>query len=164
MPGTHPARRCRLSPRTSLTRVLQELLEQPAQFERRALAAVRHHGRCDVARAIDLPVANRHAAQSWIALRSTLAALPFSPATPRLPWLTNSCQPEPGQGPGASLSAMKLPPLRATTSRRRYSWVSLNVPRTVMLLPSRPAVARQIQSACDGGCPVSRFAWNVAPS
>src|SRR5262249_53202911 len=45
------------------------------QFERRALAAVRHHRRRDVARAIDLPIANRHAAQSWIALRSALAAL-----------------------------------------------------------------------------------------
>src|SRR5262245_62292030 len=63
------------SPRTSLTRVSQELLEQPAQFERRALAAIRHHGRCNVARAIDLPLANRHAAQSWIALRSAFAAL-----------------------------------------------------------------------------------------
>src|SRR5215831_11735245 len=35
---------------------------------------------------------------------------PFSPAAPRLPWLASSCQPEPGQGPGAS--SMKLPPLR----------------------------------------------------
>src|SRR5215813_8112852 len=75
MPGTHPARRCRLSPRTSLTRVLQELLEQPAQFERRALAAVGHHGRRNVARAIDLPLANRHAAQSRTTLRTALAAL-----------------------------------------------------------------------------------------
>src|SRR6516225_11137605 len=75
MPGTHPARRCRLSPRTSLTRLVQKLLEQPAQFERRALAAVAHDRYRDVARAVDLPVANRRAAQSWIALRSTLAAL-----------------------------------------------------------------------------------------
>src|SRR5262245_23833092 len=47
--------------RTSLLSSLeQKLLEQPAQFKRRALAAVRHHGRRDVARAIDLPLANRH--------------------------------------------------------------------------------------------------------
>src|SRR5215471_17940726 len=100
------------SPRTSLTRVSQELLKQPAQLERRALAAVRHHGRRDIARAIDLPIADRRAARSC---RAALAAL-----SPRAsdPALANSCQPEPGQGPGASLSAMKLPPLRATTSRR----------------------------------------------
>jgi hypothetical protein len=71
---------------------------------------------------------------------------PLAPAIPRRPWLANSCQPLPGQRPGASLSATKLPPLRATTSRRRYSAVSSNVPRTVMLPPSRPATARQIQS------------------
>src|SRR5262249_36143057 len=64
MPGTHPARRCRLSPRTSLTRVLQELLEQPAQFERRAPPALGHHRRRDGARAIGLSIANRRAAQS----------------------------------------------------------------------------------------------------
>src|SRR6516162_7365603 len=64
-----------LAPRTSLTRVSQELLKQPAQFERRALAAVRHHGRYNVARAIDLPVANRRAVQSWTTLRAALTAL-----------------------------------------------------------------------------------------
>src|SRR5262245_43812777 len=69
-----------LRPRTSLTRVPQKLLEQPAQFERRALAAVRHHGRRNVARAIDLPVANRHAAQSWIALRAALSPRASDPA------------------------------------------------------------------------------------
>src|SRR5262245_8451600 len=72
------------SPRTSLTRVLQELLEQPAQFERRALAAVRHHGRRNIARAIDLPIVNRHAAQSWIALRSAFAALSPRASDPTL--------------------------------------------------------------------------------
>ena len=30
-----------------------------------------------------------------------------------------------------------------------------------MLLPSQPEAARQIQLECDGGRPVSRFAWNV---
>jgi hypothetical protein len=54
---------------------VQKLLEQPAQFERRALAAVGHHGRCNVARAIDLPFADRRAAQSWITLWAALAAL-----------------------------------------------------------------------------------------
>src|ERR1700757_1232650 len=77
---------------------------------------------------------------------------PFSPAAPRLPWLAISCQPLPGQGPGASLSAMKLPPLRATTSRRGYSAVSLNVPRTVKL---SPAEARQTQSCAPGARAVS---------
>src|SRR5262249_42674015 len=43
--------------------------------ERRSVAAVRHHGRCDIMRAIDLPLANRRAAQSWIALRTALSAL-----------------------------------------------------------------------------------------
>src|SRR6516165_8287472 len=56
-----------------LSRLVQKLLEQPAQFERRALAAVRHHGRRNVARAIDLPIADRHAAQSWIALWAALS-------------------------------------------------------------------------------------------
>src|SRR5262245_13495182 len=74
------------SPRTSLTRVSQELLEQPAQFERRALAAVRHHGRGNVARAIDLPIANRHAAQSWITLRAALTALSPLTSDPALAW------------------------------------------------------------------------------
>src|SRR5262245_10589909 len=63
-----------------LSRLVQKLLEQPAQFERRALAAVRHHGRCNVARAIELPLANRHAAQSWIALRTALSLLASDPA------------------------------------------------------------------------------------
>src|SRR5262249_32472939 len=63
------------SPRTSLTRVSQELLEQLAQFERRALAAVRHHGRRNVARAVDRPAANCRAAQSWIPLRAAFATL-----------------------------------------------------------------------------------------
>src|SRR5262249_52354051 len=34
-----------------------------------------HHGRCHVARAIDLPIADRRAAQSWITLRAALATL-----------------------------------------------------------------------------------------
>jgi hypothetical protein len=38
------------------------------------------------------------------------------------------------------------------------------LPRTVMVLPSRPELARHIQWACDGGWPVSRCAWNVPPS
>src|SRR5262245_54941608 len=63
------------SPRTSLTRVSQELLEQPAQFERRALAAVAHDRHRDIARAIDLPVANHRAARSRIAPRAGRAAL-----------------------------------------------------------------------------------------
>src|SRR5262249_61119787 len=67
-------------PRTTLPRVLKELLEQPAQCERRALAAVRHHGRRDVARAIDLPIANRRAAQSWITLRAALSLFTSDPA------------------------------------------------------------------------------------
>jgi hypothetical protein len=49
------------------------LLEQSAQLERWAIAAVAHDGRRDVARAIDLPVANRRAARSRIALRAALA-------------------------------------------------------------------------------------------
>src|SRR5215510_10464069 len=84
MPGTHPARRCRLSPRTSLTRVSQELLEQAAQFKRRALAAVRHRGRRDVALAIDLPVTNRCAARSRIAPRAGKTALSLLAGTAAL--------------------------------------------------------------------------------
>jgi hypothetical protein len=63
-----------------LSRLEQKLLEQPAQFERRAIAAVRHHGRCDVARAIDLPVANRRAAQSCRAALAALSLLTSDPA------------------------------------------------------------------------------------
>src|SRR5215510_15750831 len=84
MPGTHPARRCRLSPRTSLTRVSQELLEQAAQFKRRALAAVRHRGRRDVALAIDLPADNGGAARSRIAPRAGKAALSLLAGTAAL--------------------------------------------------------------------------------
>src|SRR5262245_36359879 len=54
---------------------MQKLLEQPAQFERRALAAVRHHRRRDVARAID-SIANRRAAQSCRAALPLLAGDP----------------------------------------------------------------------------------------
>src|SRR5262245_59329031 len=51
--------------RTSLlSRLVQKLLEQAAQFERRAIAAVAHDGRRDIARAIDFPFANRRAARS----------------------------------------------------------------------------------------------------
>src|SRR6516165_4280890 len=63
-----------------LSRLVQKLLEQPAQFERRALAAVRHHGRGNVACAIDLPIANRRAAQSWITLLAALSPLTSDPA------------------------------------------------------------------------------------
>src|SRR6516164_11276374 len=63
-----------------LSRLVQKLLEQLAQFERRALAAVRHHGRRNVARAIDLPVANRRAGQSWITLLAALSPLTSDPA------------------------------------------------------------------------------------
>jgi hypothetical protein len=67
-------------PRMSLlSRLEQKLLEQSAQFKRRALAAVRHHGRYNIARAIDLPVANRRAAQSWTALRAALSLLASDP-------------------------------------------------------------------------------------
>src|SRR5262249_14080117 len=69
------------SPRTSLTRVSQELLEQPTQLERRALATIAHDGRCNVARAIDLPIANRRAAQSG---RAALAALSPRASDPAL--------------------------------------------------------------------------------
>src|SRR5262249_13890116 len=61
-----------------------KLLEQPAQLERRALAAVRHHGRCDVARAVDFPIANGHAAQSWTTLPAALAALSLLTSDPAL--------------------------------------------------------------------------------
>src|SRR5262249_22191537 len=63
-----------------LSCLVQKLLEQPAQFERRTLATIAHHGRCNVARAIDLPVANRRAAQSWSTLRAALALLASDPA------------------------------------------------------------------------------------
>src|SRR5262249_4097849 len=68
------------SPRTSLTRVSQELLEQPTQFERRALATIAHDGRCDVARAIDLPIPDRRAAQSRRAALAALSLLASDPA------------------------------------------------------------------------------------
>src|SRR4051812_428967 len=63
-----------------LTRVEQKLLEQPAQLQGRALAAVAHDGRREVARAIDLPIPNRRAAQSWITLRAALSLLASDPA------------------------------------------------------------------------------------
>src|SRR5262249_58240014 len=63
-----------------LSRLVQKLLEQPAQFERWALAAVRHHGRGNVACAIDLPIANRRAAQSWITLLAALSPFTSDPA------------------------------------------------------------------------------------
>src|SRR5262249_7418940 len=52
-----------------------KLLEQRAQFQRRTFRAVAHDGRRDVARAIDLPFANRHAARPRIAPRAGRAAL-----------------------------------------------------------------------------------------
>src|SRR5262249_6266097 len=75
-----------LRPGRWLTRLVQKLLEQPAQFERRALAAIAHDRRRDIARAVDLPVANRHAAQSWVALRSPLAALAHRTRNATLTW------------------------------------------------------------------------------
>jgi len=58
-----------------LARLEQKLLEQLAQLEWRTLAAVAHDGRRDVARAIDLPAANRRTAQSRIAPRAALSLL-----------------------------------------------------------------------------------------
>jgi hypothetical protein len=60
------------------------LLKQAAQFERRAMAAVRHHGRRDVARAIDLPADNAGAARSRIAPRARKAALSLLAGTAAL--------------------------------------------------------------------------------
>src|SRR5262249_43873563 len=63
-------------PRESPSARLEEkLLKQPAQFERRAIAAVRHRGRRDVALTIDLPADNGGAARSRIAPRAGKAAL-----------------------------------------------------------------------------------------
>jgi hypothetical protein len=45
-----------------------------------AIAAVRHHGRRDVARAIDLPIANSSAARSRIAPRAAFSLLAGSAA------------------------------------------------------------------------------------
>src|SRR5262245_22318829 len=67
-----------------LSRLVQKLLEEPAQLERRALAAVRHQGRRDVARAIELPVADRRAAQSRITLWAALAAVSLLASDPAL--------------------------------------------------------------------------------
>src|SRR5215813_9161949 len=68
-------------PRESPSARLEEkLLKQPAQFERRAIAAVRHRGRRDVALAIDLPADNGGAARSRIALRAALSLLACSAA------------------------------------------------------------------------------------
>jgi hypothetical protein len=127
--GRDASRRPKAEPRASPSAHLEEkLLKQPAHFERRAIAAVRHHGRRDVALAIDLPADNGGAARSASPLGPRS---PFSPAAPRLPWLTISCQPGPGQGPGASLSSMQLPPtarqshlLHATSMVSRFSSAS----------------------------------------
>ena len=59
----------------ALPRFVQKLLEQPAQFGRRALAAVAHDGSSDVVRAINPPLANRRAPRSRIALRAGRTAL-----------------------------------------------------------------------------------------
>jgi LysR substrate binding domain len=67
-----------------LSRFVQKLLEQPAQFELRAIAAVAHDRRRDVARAIDPPVANRRAPRSRIALRAGRAALSLLASDPAL--------------------------------------------------------------------------------
>jgi hypothetical protein len=148
-----------------LSRLVQKLLEQPAQLERRALAAVGHNGRRGITRAIDLPLANRHAAQSWIALRSTLAALSLLPSDPAL-----------------ALARQQLPAgTRARTrpilERDETSAVASDDVETTIICGlieraahgEAPAVAAgdgeaHIQSACDGGCPVSRLAWKVPPS
>src|SRR6476659_994244 len=58
-----------------LTRLKEKLLKQPAQLQPRTLAAVAHDRCRDVARAIDLPLANRPAAQSRIAPRAGRTAL-----------------------------------------------------------------------------------------
>src|SRR5262249_24414567 len=63
----------------SSSHLREKLLEQSAQLERRALAAVRHQGRRNVARAIDPPFANRRAAQSWITLLAALSPLTSDP-------------------------------------------------------------------------------------
>src|SRR5262245_36663885 len=105
------------SPRASLTRVSQELLEQPTQFERRALATIAHDGRCNVARAIDLPIADRRAAQSR---RAALAALSPRASDPALALARQQLPARTRARTRRVLErAMKLPPLRAATSRRR---------------------------------------------
>src|SRR4029077_14712873 len=67
-------------PARSSSHLREKLLEQSAQLERWAIAAVAHDGRREVARAIDLPVANRHAARSRIAPRAALSLLAGSAA------------------------------------------------------------------------------------
>ena len=67
-----------------LTHLREKLLEQSAQFELRTLAAVAHDRRRDVARAIDLPIANGSAARSRIALRTRRAALSSLASDPAL--------------------------------------------------------------------------------
>src|SRR5262249_5433936 len=72
-------------PRESPSARLEEkLLKQPAQFERRAIAAVRHRGRRDVALAIDLPADNGGAARSRIAPPAGKAALSLLAGTAAL--------------------------------------------------------------------------------
>src|SRR5262245_62328180 len=68
----------------ALTRLKQKLLEQRVHLERRAIAFVRHHGRRDVARAIDLPADNGGAARSRIAPRAGKAALSLLAGTAAL--------------------------------------------------------------------------------
>jgi hypothetical protein len=80
-----------------LTRLEEKLLEEPAQLERRALAAVRHQGRCDVARAIDLPVANGGASRSRIPPRAGRAAFSLLTSGPALAeWRAGDGPPERG--------------------------------------------------------------------
>ena len=60
------------------------MLEQSAQFELGAIAAVAHDRRREVARAIDLPIANGSAPRSRIALRAGRAALSLLAGNPAL--------------------------------------------------------------------------------
>ena len=105
----------RLPARLSL-HLREKLLEQSVQFELRAITAVAHDGHCDVACTINLPIPDRPLLNPGSSCGPRSPRSPLQPAPPRLPWVATSCQPEPGQGPGLSLSATKLPPLRATTS------------------------------------------------
>ena len=87
------------------------MLEQPAQLERRALAAIAHDGRRDVARAIDLPIANGGASRSRIALRAGRAALSLLAGSAALALAGDQLPALPGQLPGLSRSATnELPP------------------------------------------------------
>ena len=60
------------------------MLEQPAQLQRRTITPVAHDRYCDVARAIDLPVPDRRAAQSRITPRAGRAALSLLASDPAL--------------------------------------------------------------------------------